>query len=101
MGYMRHHAIVVTGCGERIENAHALAVTFCHTVSGIVDSRVNGERSFFIPPDGSKEGWQDSDDGDRERESFIASLSKLYVDWVEVQYGDGNRETKIVNYGPK
>ena len=104
MGYNRHHAIIVSSWSdEHIETAHALARIFCRAVSGIVNSRSEGVRSFFIPPDGSKEGWEDSNDGDHERETFIASISreKLYLKWVEVQYGDDNKETKIVNYGPK
>jgi hypothetical protein len=33
----------------------------------IMHSPVNGYKTFFIPPDGSKEGWGPSNDGDEER----------------------------------
>lgn len=85
MGWIRHHGIVVTGSGERIESAHAMALTIFPTVSPLLPGRMNGYASFFVPPDGSKEGWKDSQDGDNERDRFIAWLQAEYrgVDWFE------------------
>lgn len=106
MGYMRHHAIVVTdnGYGDFIDQAYARAAElFGPLVSGIIRSRVNGHQSFFVAPDGSKEGWDDSEIGDIDRARFITYLRTFeYEDgstplsWVEVQYGDDNLETAIV-----
>lgn len=110
MGYMRHHAIVVTGILRdltlssfpRIEDAHAEALELFPRVSPIVESEINGYGSFFIPPDGSKEGWAESSAGDGKRARFRVWLySKEYEDgsspfkWVEVQYGDDERETVV------
>jgi hypothetical protein len=106
MGYIRHHAIIVTsGIDELIEAAHeqARACFTAEQVSPIAESPVNGYRSFFVAPDGSKEGWEASAMGDGQRDEFVGWLNRQrYGDgstslrWVEVQYGDDNDETKIV-----
>lgn len=116
MGYMRNHAIVVSSWqAEGIEAAHAAAkaifgkerepfgATFDRLVSPIIDGMTNGVRSFFIAPDGSKEGWEPSDDGDACRAEFVAWLRdaetrSLRLEWVEVQFGDDDRVTRIVNH---
>ena len=100
MGYMVHHTIVVTSYESSIESVHAKAVEiFGNQVSNTVVSKVNGFRSFFIAPDGSKYGWEDSNEGDENRDKFIEwikSQSEFYIDWVEVQYGDDEGDTKII-----
>ena len=117
MGYMRHHAIVVTSWNsDAIAKAHAEATRVFNVIAGlpgddlaecvspVVGSAVNGYRSFFIAPDGSKEGWATSDVGDGARAEFVAWLDaqqyedrSAYLNWVEVQYGDEEGQTLIVN----
>lgn len=105
MGYMRHHAILVTSWNEpMLTEAHAEAVSlFDELVSGIVHGAINGEDSFFVAPDGSKEGWTTSTDYDIKRDLFIEwCRSKAYEDgsnclaWAEVQYGDDNNEAAVL-----
>ena len=106
MGHMRHHAIVVSASyGSTIDRAHAKAAELGMVVSGIIASPVNKVRSFFVAPDGSKEGWSDSDDGDVRRNVLIGWMSQQrYGDgsgplsWVEVQYGDDEQETLVVSH---
>lgn len=101
MGYMRHHAIVVSGWQEEVVRvAQAKAVELCGgLVSNIVEGVTNGYTSFFIGPDGSKEGWEDSDKGDQNRKRFIQWMrlakDSFYLDWVEVQFADDNCETIV------
>lgn len=103
MGYMRHHAILVTSWNaEKIQDAHTKATELGCAVSGIVGEVVNGYQSFFVAPDGSKEGWSDSDLGDQRRSEFIDwmrskyfSDGSSYLDWAEVQYGDDNDEAIV------
>ena len=64
---------------------------------------MNSYLSFFIPPDGSKEGWPDSDLGDERRARFIAWLHDQEFEdggsclaWAEVQYGDEDGEQVVV-----
>ena len=98
MGYMKHHAIVVTGSEDEIQEAHLMACKIFEGISELTPVAINGYQSFFIPPDGSKEGWEDSEMGDIHRNSFIDWLTKRggAVKWVEVQYGDDDKETKII-----
>ena len=101
MGYMRHHAIIVTGFfQDEMEGLHKKAEEIFEgtQVSPLMPSGCNGYLSFFIAPDGSKEGWETSDNGDMNRDSLINYLSGLgyCVDWVEVQYGDDDGNTLIV-----
>ena len=112
MGYMRHHAIIVTNFTEKgIEKAHKKALQvfsmedsmskMAPRVSEVIASPINGYWSFLIAPDGSKEGWADSDKGDAQREKFIAWMreerlkDREYYAWLSVQYGDDEGETKI------
>lgn len=107
MGYMRHHAIIVTTWHEaRAEAARGEAVgVFAGRapVSPLLASPINGYWSFMVGPDGSKQGWSDSDRGDEARDALVAWLhAQRYEDgssafsWVEVQYGDDNGDTRVV-----
>lgn len=112
MGYMRHHAIVVTGPmlvptpGPNIVTVHYhLAGLAQGLISEIVESKVNAYGSFLIAPDGSKEGWSESDEGDKTRTAVIAYLESLRYadgsmsfDWAEIQFGDDDRQTKICRH---
>lgn len=99
MGWDRHHAIIVTGFDhERVANAHRYAVDTGATVTDLILSPLNNWESFVVMPDGSKEGWADSDLGDRRRATIVEYLRQPdnWLDWVEVQYGDDAKETVII-----
>jgi hypothetical protein len=104
MGYMRHHAIVVTSWQEEaVRDARAAAVTIGCAVSEMLRAPVNGYWSFFIAPDGSKEGWPASDEGDRRRDEFVEWIEShtgdeqsRWLSWVEVQYGDDDGEAALI-----
>ena len=99
MGYMRHHAIVVSCDHGTIKGAHREALRIFDWVSPISPPAMHEVRSFFIPPDGSKEGWDMSNEGNSRRDRFIGWLSKPknrdHFHWVEVQYGDDLRESVV------
>ena len=103
MGYMVNHAIVVTyNNPESVKKAHEVACEIFDWVSPISPEVVNGFQSFFIPPDGSKEGWETSDAGDTRRATFISWLKDaysrgVYLDWAEVQYGDDGHEAEVTD----
>lgn len=121
MGYMCHHAIIVSCWNtDALEKARAKAIAlftdpglagddalmghdFGQLVSPVLNSVINHERTFFIAPDGSKEGWITSDHGDRCRDAFIAWLDlQRYEDggsalkWALVQYGDDNQDDRML-----
>lgn len=102
MGYMRHHAIVVTTWhDESINGAHKAATDLGMIVTPITPAAINGYRSFMVCPDGSKEGWTDSDQGDANRDAFVSWLerggdSPPWCDWAEVQYGDEAQDQRVL-----
>jgi hypothetical protein len=107
MGYHIHHAIVVTSWSEqRIKAAHDYArIIFAKLdacVSEITPAVVNGYTSFFIAPDGSKEGWPESNACDIARDEFFKKINSLdgYVDAVEVSFGgdEPSFNTEIIRY---
>lgn len=116
MGYMRHHAIIVTSFDEkRLKRAHrklkaiikshnddsALQVSMA--VTPISKGTVNGYASFMLAPDGSKEGWPQSDRGNVVRNEFVTWLNEQAFDdgsncltYVEVQFGDDDGRNKVL-----
>lgn len=96
MGWIRHHGIVVTSeQRDELKAAHAKAVEIFPAVSAILDGVVNNSGSFFIPPDGSKEGWQESKDGDKRRDVFVEYLVSSHMDWIEYALDCDNGEAGI------
>lgn len=97
MGYILHHAIIITSFDEkRIKEAREEAINIGCTVSEIVKSKINRYCSFFVAPDGSKEGWDHSDEGNSQREKLINYVKRDGIfDWVEIQYGDEAGASKI------
>ncbi|MGG1442116.1 hypothetical protein ABE354_08655 [Brevibacillus laterosporus] len=94
MGTIKHNAIVVTGAEyamDELELVHKKAQELFGTLaSPIIKSHWNGYQSFFVAPDGSKEGWEESNEGDRLREelgNFIDSMA----------YGDGSNSIRYVD----
>ena len=100
MGYMRHHAIIVTANEQNmlVLRKKVLAVIMGQPdnddvyldlpVSDLLPSQVNGYVSFLIGPDGSQEGWAASARGNQLRRGIIDVLKGSWASWAEVQYGD-------------
>lgn len=103
MGYIRNHAIVVTATYDKhIDRAHEEASKIFPWVSPISPEATNGTRSFFVPPDGSKEGWEESETGDAKREQFKTWLrAQAYEEgstplhWCEVRYGGDDDDAAV------
>lgn len=97
---MHHDAILVIAWDEEnAEKAHSKAmeifnvedkpfdINFQRLVSPLVQSVTNGYYSFFIAPDGSKEGWDTSDKGDKVRDKFEEWLKKFgKCRWVHINF---------------
>ena len=114
MGYMRHHAIVITSDDEKaifdlrqfiVEAVTPVVSDFDSPVevTEITGRAVNGYRSFMVAPDGSKEGWAESDIGEKIREDVIKTLNlKRYedgsspFDWAEIQFGDDEHDNRML-----
>ena len=104
VGYIKHHAIVVTGGGypeaDRVlEIAHRQAKhLFGSMVSNIVESPMNGYKSFFVAPDGSKERWDVSNEYDEKRSLFSIYLNGFAFEdgsspiyYVEISYDENGK----------
>lgn len=91
MGYIANDAIVVTSSIPRdLAKGHEEAMRILSPlVSPIIEAVVNDGGSFFIAPDGSKEGWAESEDWEARRDQFIAWMREqdLYLHWVYVRFG--------------
>jgi len=105
MGYNVEHAIVVSSWDKTLlRKAHKKASAIFPHVSELVAHVANGGASFLVPPDGSKEGWDESADGDQRRVQFVAWLDKQRYDdgstslrWIEVLYADDEHRAEIVS----
>lgn len=105
MGYTRHHAIIVTGFDANVSSVRNFCKDLGATVSELVASPINRWKSFLVVPDGSKEGWAESDEGDKQRIAIVQYLTSLryedgssLLDWIEVQYGDTDGESAIIRH---
>lgn len=101
MGYIRHHGMMLTCWDEKqLRAAHAKALDLMLIVSEVSKGVVNSYESFAVFPDGSKEGWDTSDEFDQKRDRFVEFLrsdpSVRRVDWVEFTVGDENGPDSIL-----
>lgn len=109
MGHMLHHVVIVIGAnmGDRdwMGEAHAKATALGLDPTPMVRAPINAFRTFMVPPDGSKEGWEESDKGEGQRIKFTDWLDEQrYEDgstplhWAHVAIGDDDSdETGIVD----
>ena len=100
MGTIQNNAIIVTGFGDDLTKAHEKAKDIFNKVyldyksvslvTPIVEHITNGDCTFMIAPDGSKEGWDLSDEFDKRRNEFINWLKNdtECLSWVHVSYGE-------------
>ena len=106
MGYIKHDAIICTTWKkEDADEAQKKAIEILEKnkegsgslVSEMVEYIINGGYSFFIAPDGSKEGWDDSNVCDNARKDFLDWLSKSenYCDYIEVRFGGDDEHEGI------
>jgi hypothetical protein len=104
MGYIRHDAIIVTGWEDVVvEAAAAMAGELGLLVIGPSVATMNYYRTFLVCPDGSKEGWNQSDDFDAKRAEFLRYLNSVrnedysnLLEWAAVSYGSDDGEAKVV-----
>lgn len=94
MGYYAYHAIVVADSSGLVAQAHMRIMKLDNMsdwlhelVSQMSPPQTNDISSFCIFPDGSKEGWTHSDEGDEFREEVKKILRELRVDFVEIRFG--------------
>lgn len=100
MGYVAHDAVLVTtetyragGLPDMDAFRAEMPPEFRQLVIGPVETAINGTVCYAFLPDGSKEGWGHSDQGDLWRERFKALFQFAYDDGsspddvIEVRFG--------------
>jgi hypothetical protein len=89
MGTIQHHAIVVSGSNSLHAIAEKAREIGC-VVLGPSEPQTNMYSTICVIPDGSKECWPESKDGDDRRAEFVRYLESpgVYADWVEVTFGE-------------
>ena len=102
MGYVVHRAIIVTSWKpDALGEAHAAAP---EPKTPILAGVTNGYTSFAVLPDGSREGWPESNDHDVRRERFKAWLrgqahgdGSSPLEWCEVEYGSDDEDAQVID----
>ena len=92
MGYVAHDTVLIETVGEERE---ARIVAFRESLPerwrtlliGPIPGLVNSTSFWAFMPDGSKEYWDTSDEGDVHREAFLSLLDEMRVDYVHVRWG--------------
>jgi hypothetical protein len=107
MGYIAHHALVITDyqgypdpaewigeveryreqVNDRMNHGNPISDDFAALIVGPVPTAINDDVSFFVVPDGSKEGWGTSDLGERMRSELIEIAEKFHLDYALVRFG--------------
>ena len=104
MGIMHHHAVIATTCFDNKADELQVWIDSLdpkeRALFGCGSGWVNRQRTFVLMPDGSKEGWADSDRGDQLRAKFIARLQDDHHtwEWVEVAFGELGQKLMQGNY---
>lgn len=100
MGYFAHKALIVTSGyhHEELEKLHEMAKELELPVTEIVEGRANGFKSFAVLPDGSKEGWDESDRVDEGRASLIGNMLGTRLNYIEVRFGGDDNNAFILHH---
>jgi hypothetical protein len=99
MGHIKHNAIVVTtSCQTQAFTARQKAINLGLGSTDVVAAKANGYYTFLIVPDGFKEGWDGSADGDRARAEWVDWADEYGIhSFVHVRYGGDDDEERIVD----
>lgn len=109
MGYVKHHSIAITTFDKDLilsARSNAVQIFGESSVTEIILSKINMYFTIFIAPDGSKEGWEESDKGDSDRNQMIKWIESMKheddsnsIDYCEFSYGsDLDKRSEIINH---
>lgn len=94
MGLIQHHALVAITWDQKSFECIVAQInerTDCDQFLLNV-TKINAYYTIIIPPDGSKEGWEESDAGDARRDWLLKIIAESEHagrwDWIEVEFGE-------------
>jgi hypothetical protein len=98
MGYFRHQAVIAMTYGDDDQPdvpafRAGLPEHFARLVIGPIPTVVNVCRLYAFLPDGSKEGWDTSNEGDEHRDAFLALFSRATV--MQAAWGDDEPQISV------
>lgn len=103
MGFNKNEAVIVhfaeaEWAGSRMDDFLATLTDWQRAIFARLPAAVNGGLTYFMAPDGSKEGWPESDEFDHLRQRFIAAaLTCEFPDILHVQLG-GDERLPIIHF---
>jgi hypothetical protein len=101
MGYIRHNAIIATtwqaeSATKLTEYARSIGA---EALAGA--EMTNGYFTVCVTPDGSKEGWATSAEGDDRRallkQWMRDNAADMFFEWCEVAYGDDDGNAEVAD----
>lgn len=106
MGYIVHNTIVITSRDHKaISDAAQKAKELGLEVLGPSPEAKNHYQTILICPDGSKEGWPDSQQFDEKRKACRDYLddqryedNSSSLEWAEIAYGSDDRSVTVVDH---
>lgn len=106
MGYTAHHAIIIASYDpERTMQARDVAQLTGLICTDIHPWAINRGSSFAVLPDGSKEGWPESDEFDGLRDKFVKWLDAQKYDdgsspfsWAEVRISPDDKDSIVTRH---
>lgn len=107
MGYVVHNIIAITTFKkDEAYEAMNMAMSIGLQVTQVIESNINTYFTFFVCPSGSKSGWPNAIQGNKNRDSFVDWLmTKRYEDgsncyeWAEMSYGSDPEFARIERSG--
>lgn len=107
MGYIRHHTIAITSWKkEELEKLHIKINAIApNIITNIYKSPLNGYHTFYLIPDGSKEGWEESEAYNEIRNRIKNIIKEMKYDdgsncirFCELYYGGDDSKPKIEGF---
>lgn len=112
MGHLALTAMTISSFDKyAIEQAHARAESLALNPTALVHTAVNGFWCFFVPPSGSKTGWDRWEAHEaskanlkdflrqQEKEAQQSLTFQGWCEWVEVIFAQDQNEPAIVDFG--